>query len=169
MDAVPSVGWAYPLNWPENNCCGVCDPASADRGAAGNPSETVRFTNNRSGRNTANPISRTAARLTPIQIFLFMVPPQNATVPNEFKCSKEARYTSGAKKPHLAPKHSALEIRCLLTDRDAARTPVRRPRKGEMNQPSLALLKVKRWGRQKCVKATLTSCQDSPIAFPPLI
>src|SRR5207249_5511048 len=44
MDAVPSVGWAYPLNWPENNCCGVCDPAATDRGAAGNSSETVRFT-----------------------------------------------------------------------------------------------------------------------------
>src|SRR5437016_14024017 len=76
MEALPSVGWAYPLNWPESNCCGVCDPAAADRGAAGNPSETVRFTNNSSGRNTAHPTSRAAARPTPIQSFLFMVPPQ---------------------------------------------------------------------------------------------
>src|SRR5262245_61508958 len=74
MEAFPSVGWAYPLNWPESNCCGVCDQAAADRGAGGNPSETVRFTYNSSGRNTAHPISRAAARPTPIQSFLFMVP-----------------------------------------------------------------------------------------------
>src|SRR5262245_46416203 len=80
MDAVPSVGWAYPLNRPDNNCCGVCDPAAADRGAAGNPSETVRFTNNSSGRNMAHPTSRAAARPTPIQIFLFMVPPQSRKI-----------------------------------------------------------------------------------------